>query len=129
MPTHIAAQAALALILYENRHSLQSSFTTLDPFNPFAIEIGLRLNHTLMRTFCFKVYDDDIKVEVKYIEPEIYSMRINQIGPWRRITGLLKEKENSLELCTEIDETITKARIIKIHDKLYLFTKVNIFSF
>ncbi|PBC25810.1 Methylcrotonoyl-CoA carboxylase subunit alpha [Apis cerana cerana] len=123
MPTHIAAQAALALILYENRHSLQSSFTTLDPFNPFAIEIGLRLNHTLMRTFCFKVYDDDIKVEVKYIEPEIYSMRINQIGPWRRITGLLKEKENSLELCTEIDETITKARIIKIHDKLYLFTK------
>ena len=56
-------------------------------------------------------------------------MRINQIGPWRKITGLLKEKENSLELCTEIDETITKARIIKIHDKLHLFTKANIFSF
>lgn len=82
-----------------------------------------------MRTFCFKVYDDDIKVEVKYIQPEIYSMRINQIGPWKRITGLLKEKENSLELCTEIDETITKTRIIKIHDKLHLFTKANIFSF
>lgn len=129
MPTHIAAQAALALILYEDRHSLQSSFTTTDPFSPFATEIGLRLNHTLMRTFCFKVYDDDIKVEVKYIEPEIYSMRINQIGPWRRVTGFLKKKENSLELCTEIDETITKARIIKIHDKLYLFTKANIFSF
>ncbi|KAK1126552.1 hypothetical protein K0M31_004185 [Melipona bicolor] len=123
VPNEVVAQAALALILYEDTHSLRSSFTTSDPFSPFATETGLRLNHTLTRTFSFNVCDDDIKVEVRYVEPEVYSMRINQIGPWRRVTGTLKKKENSLELCTEVDETITKTRIIKIYNKLYLFTK------
>ncbi|XP_017764705.1 PREDICTED: methylcrotonoyl-CoA carboxylase subunit alpha, mitochondrial isoform X2 [Eufriesea mexicana] len=126
VPSEIAAQATLALILYDDTHSLQSSFKTNDPFSPFATEIGLRLNYTLTRTFSFNVGEDDIKVEVRYVEPEIYSMRINQIGPWRRITGTLKRKENSLELCTEIDETITKARIIKIYNKIHLFTKFSL---
>ena len=66
MPNEVVAQAALALILYEDTHSLRSSFTTSDPFSPFATEIGLRLNHTLTRTFSFNVCDDDVKVEVKY---------------------------------------------------------------
>ncbi|KAF3424710.1 hypothetical protein E2986_09773 [Frieseomelitta varia] len=101
VPNEVVAQAALALILYEDTHSLRSSFTTSDPFSPFATETGLRLNHTLTRTFFFNVCDDDIKVEVRYVEPEVYSMRINQIGPWRRVTGTLRKKENSLELCTE----------------------------
>lgn len=117
------------MILYDDTHSLQSSFTTSDPFSPFATEIGLRLNYILTRTFSFNVREDDIKVEVRYVEPEIYFMRINQIGPWRKITGTLRRQENSLELCTEIDETITRARIIKIGNKLHLFTKASIFFF
>ncbi|XP_003491471.1 methylcrotonoyl-CoA carboxylase subunit alpha, mitochondrial isoform X1 [Bombus impatiens] len=123
VPSEVVAQAALASILYEDTHSLRSSLTTVDPFSPFATEIGLRLNHTLTRTLYFNVCDDDIEVEIRYIEPEVYSMRINQIGPWRRVTGTLKKKENTLELCTEIDETITRTKIIKIHNKLHLFTK------
>lgn len=129
VPNEVVAQAALASILYEDTHSLRSSLTTVDPFSPFATEIGLRLNHTLTRTLYFNVCDDDIEVEIRYIEPEVYSMRINQIGPWRRVTGTLKKKENTLELCTEIDETITRTKIIKIHNKLHLFTKASIFSF
>ncbi|XP_048265260.1 methylcrotonoyl-CoA carboxylase subunit alpha, mitochondrial isoform X2 [Bombus terrestris] len=123
VPSEVVAQAALASILYEDTHSLRSSLTTVDPFSPFATEIGLRLNHTLTRTLYFNVCDDDIEVEIRYIEPEVYSMRINQIGPWRRVAGTLKKKENTLELCTEIDETITRTKIIKIHNKLHLFTK------
>ncbi|CAK9832078.1 Methylcrotonoyl-CoA carboxylase subunit alpha, mitochondrial [Anthophora retusa] len=123
VPSEIAAQAALATILYEDTNSLRYSLATVDPFSPFATETGIRFNHPLMRTFSFDVCDDNIKVEVRYIEPEIYSMRINEIGPWRRVTGTLKKTENSLELCTEIDERIVRARIIKIVDKLHLFTK------
>ncbi|OAD52244.1 Methylcrotonoyl-CoA carboxylase subunit alpha, mitochondrial, partial [Eufriesea mexicana] len=63
VPSEIAAQATLALILYDDTHSLQSSFKTNDPFSPFATEIGLRLNYTLTRTFSFNVGEDDIKVE------------------------------------------------------------------
>ncbi|KOC70796.1 Methylcrotonoyl-CoA carboxylase subunit alpha, mitochondrial, partial [Habropoda laboriosa] len=64
VPNEIAAQAALATILYEDTHSLRSSLATIDPFSPFATETGLRFNHPLTRTFAFNVSNvDDIKVE------------------------------------------------------------------
>ncbi|XP_015438487.1 PREDICTED: methylcrotonoyl-CoA carboxylase subunit alpha, mitochondrial [Dufourea novaeangliae] len=123
VPSSIAVEAALASIFYEDAFSLQSSLPTTDPFSPFATEIGSRLNYTLKRTFRFKVCDDDIDVEVKYIEPEVYSVRVNKMGPWRRVTGMLKKIENSFELCTECDGKITRSSIIKIRNKLHLFTK------
>lgn len=108
-------------------NSLQCSFTTSDPFSPFATEIGVRINHTLKQTFCFNVCDNDIEIEVKYVEPEVYSMRVKGIGPWRRVTGTLKNRKNLLKLYVEIDECITKATITKIHNKLHIFTKVSQF--
>ncbi|XP_076246783.1 methylcrotonoyl-CoA carboxylase 1 isoform X2 [Calliopsis andreniformis] len=123
LPSEVAIQAALASILYEEMQLLRSSIRTTDPVNPFASETGLRLNHTLTRIFYFNVHTDDVTIEVKYIEPEIYSMRVNKIGPWRTVIGTLKVKNKSLKLCTEIDGVITKAFVIKIHNKLHLFTK------
>lgn len=123
--SEIAIQAAVASILDEEMRSLRSSLTTTDPFSPFATETGLRLNHTLTRTFRFTVCftTDDVEVEARYVEPEVYSMRVNRIGPWRRVTGTLIKGKMSLELSTEIDGMITKASIIKIRNKLHLFTK------
>ncbi|CAK9832079.1 Methylcrotonoyl-CoA carboxylase subunit alpha, mitochondrial, partial [Anthophora retusa] len=63
VPSEIAAQAALATILYEDTNSLRYSLATVDPFSPFATETGIRFNHPLMRTFSFDVCDDNIKVE------------------------------------------------------------------
>lgn len=125
IPSEIAAQAALATILHGDACSLRASVKTVDPFSPFATETGLRLNHPLTRVFSFNTCGNDITVEVKYIEPEVYSMRINNIGSWRRVTGTLKKIGDSLELATEIDEMITRARIVKIRNKLYLFTKAS----
>lgn len=121
--SQVAVQAALASILYEDTRSLRSSLTTIDPFSPFATEIGVRLNHTLTRTFSFNVYGDNVNVEVNYTEPEIYLMRTNEIGPWRRVTGALRKKGNWLELRCEIDETVTRTRITKIGGTLHLFTR------
>ncbi|XP_078040099.1 methylcrotonoyl-CoA carboxylase 1 [Augochlora pura] len=123
VPQSVAMQAVLASIFYEHLLSLKSSLTTADPYSPFATEIGSRLNHNLTRTFHFIVCGEDIDIEVKYIEPAVYSVRINKIGPWRKVTGMLSKKDNSLELCTEIDGNITSTSVIKIHNKLHLFTK------
>lgn len=123
IPNEVAAQAALAMILYQDTQSLRSSIATNDPLSPFATEIGFRLNHTLTRIYSFTVCDSKIKVEVKYVEPEVYTMRINEIGQWRKVSGTLKKKEGTLELCAEIDETITRSKVAMIQDKLYLFTK------
>lgn len=124
LPAEIAVQAAFAAISYDEMQSLRTSLATVDPFNPFATETGLRLNHTLTRTLHFNVGTDDVEVEVKYVEPEVYSMRVNKIGPWRTVSGTLQKRNKSLELCTEIDGKIAKASVTKIHNKLHLFTKV-----
>ncbi|XP_025162213.1 methylcrotonoyl-CoA carboxylase subunit alpha, mitochondrial isoform X2 [Harpegnathos saltator] len=119
----ILIQGALTSILYEEMNSLSTSVETKDPFSPFAVETGLRLNHALKHTFCFDIGEKNNIVEVKYIEPDIYLMRVNKLGTWRRVSGTLKKKDNILELSAEIDGIITTARTVKFDNKLHIFTK------
>lgn len=125
VPNEILIQGALALILYEEMNALSTSLKTNNPFSPFATETGLRFNHVLNRTFDFVIDDKNMEVSVKYIEPEIFSMRTNNIGPWRRVMGSLKKINNALELNTEIDGVITRTRVTKLGDRLHLFTNVS----
>lgn len=117
-------QGALASILFEEMVSLATSVETKDPFSPFVVETGLRLNHVLKNTFYFDVGKEKNVVEVKYAEPDVYLMRVNKLGSWKRVTGTSKKIDGALELSTEIDGVITKARIVKLNDKLHIFTKV-----
>jgi 3-methylcrotonyl-CoA carboxylase alpha subunit len=120
----ILIQGALASILYEDMESLRTSLETKDPLTPFAVETGLRLNHVLNRTFLFDVEKENNTVEVKYVEPDVYLMRVNRLGPWRKVTGTLKKMDGTLELFSEIDGVIAKAQTVKLGNKLHIFTKV-----
>nr|KAF7396822.1 hypothetical protein H0235_016359 [Vespula pensylvanica] len=122
VPNETLIQGAIALILYEEMNALSISLKTNNPFSPFATETGLRLNHVLSRTFNFSVDNKNMEVNVKYIEPEVFSMRTNNIGPWRRVIGTLKKINNALELNTEIDGVIRRARVTKLGNRLHLFT-------
>ncbi|XP_012542973.1 methylcrotonoyl-CoA carboxylase subunit alpha, mitochondrial [Monomorium pharaonis] len=120
----ILMQGTLASILYEDIESLSTSLETKDPFTPFAMETGLRLNHVLNRTFLFDVEKKSNTVEVKYTEPDVYFMRVNKLGHWRKVTGTLKKtKDGALELYAEIDGIVAKARTVKLNNKLHIFTK------
>lgn len=120
----ILIQGTLISILYEEMESLRASLETEDPFTPFAVETGLRINHMLNRMFHFDVEKENNIVEVKYAEPDVYLMRVNRLGPWRKVTGTLKKTDGVLELFAEIDGIITKARTVKLNNKLHIFTKV-----
>lgn len=117
-------QGALASILYEDINSLSTSLETKDPFSPFVVEIGLRLNHVLKHTFQFNIENKNNIVEVKYAEPDVYLMRVNRLGPWRKVTGTLKRTDDASELVIDIDGIISKARTVKLNNKLHVFTKV-----
>ncbi|CAL1679728.1 unnamed protein product [Lasius platythorax] len=123
IPNQVLIQGALACILYEDVDSLSASLETKDPFSPFAVETGFRLNHILKHTFHFNIGNENNIVEVKYPEPDMYLMRINRLGPWRKVIGTLKKIDGASELFTEIDGIITKARTVKLNNKLHIFTK------
>ncbi|XP_011497156.1 PREDICTED: methylcrotonoyl-CoA carboxylase subunit alpha, mitochondrial isoform X1 [Ceratosolen solmsi marchali] len=122
VPNHLLADAALALILNEEAESLKFSICTNDPFNPFAVETGLRLNHSLDRLFDFKVNNENYVISVQYIEPEVYRMRINYSGQWKTVTGSLKQENDKLLLKSNIDGIVRKCYIVKMGNELHLFT-------
>jgi len=124
VPNEVLIQGTLASILYEDIDSLSISLETKDPFSPFAMEIGFRLNHVLKRTFQFDIENENNIVEVKYTEPDVYLMRVNRLGPWRKVIGTLKRTDDASELVTDIDGIISKARTVKLNNKLHIFTKV-----
>ncbi|XP_014472322.1 PREDICTED: methylcrotonoyl-CoA carboxylase subunit alpha, mitochondrial [Dinoponera quadriceps] len=120
----ILIQGALASILYEDMDSLNVSVETKDPFSPFSVETGLRLNHSLKHTFHFDIGKENNTIEVKYVEPDVYMMRVNKLGPWRKVSGTMKKREDdALELSAEIDGVIGKARMVKLNNKLHIFTE------
>ncbi|XP_011352307.2 methylcrotonoyl-CoA carboxylase subunit alpha, mitochondrial isoform X1 [Ooceraea biroi] len=122
-PNEVFIQGTLASILIEDMNSLSASLDTKDPFSPFAMEIGVRLNHILTQSFHFNVGKDSNMVEVKYTEPNEYLMRVNRLGPWKKVTGTLKKMDGALELFAEIGGVIAKTRIAKLDNKLHIFTK------
>jgi len=120
----ILIQGTLASILFEDMNSLSTSLDSKDPFSPFVMETGIRLNHVLKQTFHFNVGEESNMIEVKYVEPNEYLMKVNKLGSWRKVTGTLKKINGVLELFAEIDGIITKTRIVKLNNKLHIFTKV-----
>lgn len=122
IPNNILCQGALAIILYEDLKNLTAAFKTKNPFSPFNTELGLRINHSLTKTFEFLVNNEKCTIDVQYVEPEVWLMRVNNIGPWRKVIGTLTKDENILELRSEIDEQKIKSRFIKIKNELHIFT-------
>ncbi|XP_034936624.1 methylcrotonoyl-CoA carboxylase subunit alpha, mitochondrial isoform X2 [Chelonus insularis] len=122
VPSHVLCQGTLAMILWEDLKCLKAAIKTADPFNPFNTELGFRLNHYLQKRFSFHFYDQKYVVDVKYTEPDVYEMRVNDIGPWRKVTGTLTQGDNILELRSEVENNITKSRIVTMNDELYIFT-------
>ena len=121
----ILVQGALGLILQEEMDALKFAIKPNDPFNPFAIETGIRLNHNFNRRLYFQIGEEKCFVDVQYIEPEVYSMRTNDLGLWQNVTGTLKKQNNTLEVKSNIDGNIEKYKIVKIGNELHLFTHVS----
>ncbi|OXU24234.1 hypothetical protein TSAR_001328 [Trichomalopsis sarcophagae] len=122
VPKRVLAEGALGLILCAELDALKTAAKSSDVYNPFALETGLRVNHVLNRRIDFEVGEEKFFVDVQYVEPEVYSMRINDLGPWRTVTGSLKKEGNISELKADVDGVVQKSRIVKIGNELHLFT-------
>lgn len=125
VPKRVLAEGALGLILNAEMDSLKTAIKSNDVYNPFALETGLRVNHVLNRRIDFEIGEENFFVDVQYVEPELYSMRINDLGPWRTVTGSLRREGNTLELKADVDGVVQKSRIVKIGNELHLFTHVS----
>lgn len=118
-------QAALLLLINEEIDSLNLGLQKSDLNNPFVSEMGFRLNHVHTREFNLEIMDKSCLVRVKYLEPDVYSIKVDNVGPWRRVSGKLTKNGNLSQLTTEIDGVKLKARVVKTNDELYIFNNVS----
>ncbi|XP_043480671.1 methylcrotonoyl-CoA carboxylase subunit alpha, mitochondrial [Leptopilina heterotoma] len=123
VPSDVLAQGTLGLILNEELEAMKKSIETDDPFSPFATETGVRVNHALMRNFQFLVGEEKFVTDVQYVEPDVFMMRINNLGPWRKVTGTMTIDGKTMKLNTEIDGVIQQVNIAKLDDQLVVFSK------
>lgn len=123
VPHGVLSEAILGLILIADYHSIKSGINTQYPLNPFRTELGFRLNHKLIKKFELLFNDEKYIVVVKYEKPDLFMMRINDLGPWKEVSGKLSpNNDNSFELETEVDQVIKKSKIFKTNNDIYIFT-------
>ncbi|KAF7998181.1 hypothetical protein HCN44_009579 [Aphidius gifuensis] len=123
VPHGVLSEAILGLILIADYHSIKSGINTQYPLNPFRTELGFRLNHKLIKKFELLFNDEKYIVVVKYEKPDLFMMRINDLGPWKEVSGKLSPNDdNSFELETEIDQIIKKSKIFKTNNDIHVFT-------
>uniref|UniRef100_A0A0C9QAY5 Mccc1_1 protein n=1 Tax=Fopius arisanus TaxID=64838 RepID=A0A0C9QAY5_9HYME len=123
-PSAVLAQGVLGLIFCEDLTTLKAALDTRDPFNPFKTEIGMRVNHSLKKRFKLIFMKNEFVVDVKYEHPDVYLMRINDLGPWRKVEGQLTQVDNDLVLKSIVEGIMTKSCICRFDDELHVFTNV-----
>lgn len=123
VPFGVLSESILGLILMADYHAIKSGINTPNSLSPFRTELGFRLNHKLIKKFELMFDDDKYTVVVKYETPDVFMMRINDNGPWKKITGQLTPDDgNGFELRSEIDEVTKKSKIFKNNNELHVFT-------
>lgn len=111
------------MILHDELETLKRAVDN-NSLDSFAAETGFRVNHTLTRRIEFCVKDEQFVVDVEFVEPEEYLVRVNEIGPWYKVSGSLRKDGNDLQLTVEFDNVTNKVNIVKICNEFYVFDKV-----
>ena len=124
VPSEVLVQGTLAVILNEELEAMKKALNSEDPLSPFATETGFRINHILAKKFKFLVGNEEFVIDVQYTEPDVYLIRVNDLGPWRKVTGSLKKMNKTLELNTEIDGVAEIVKIANLGSEIVLFGKV-----
>ncbi|XP_063982141.1 methylcrotonoyl-CoA carboxylase subunit alpha, mitochondrial isoform X2 [Diachasmimorpha longicaudata] len=128
-PSAVLAQGVLGLILIEDMAALKAALNTKDPFNPFKTELGMRINHSLTKRFKLNFMEEDFVVDVKYEQPDIYLMRVNDLGPWRKVEGTLTQEKDDLVLRSVVEEMKNKSCLCRFDDELHVFTNDRAWKF
>ncbi|XP_072035077.1 methylcrotonoyl-CoA carboxylase subunit alpha, mitochondrial-like isoform X2 [Amphiura filiformis] len=117
-------QAALGLILHEQRSSMQESLLSGDPFSPFSSSSGVRVNENLTRNVVFNDgADSQIEVFATYLPDGSYTMKIG--GKTHTVVGRITESDgNAMHLLSTIDGEKSQTKLVLHEGAIHIFSQV-----
>ncbi|XP_021914413.1 methylcrotonoyl-CoA carboxylase subunit alpha, mitochondrial isoform X2 [Zootermopsis nevadensis] len=125
-PDHIVIQAVLVVVLNEQLEAQKAASASQDPFSPFFSEIGMRLNHLLVRDFSFRCGKE---AQVTYKKREGFLVRVSGAEEQLDVSGTLSMSNNRLELICHMDKKVVKSHVVITPTDVHLFTRDGSYQF
>ncbi|KAJ4438069.1 Methylcrotonoyl-CoA carboxylase subunit alpha, mitochondrial, partial [Periplaneta americana] len=116
-------QAVLALVLNEKLEAQKAAAASSDPFSPFSSEMGMRLNHLLVRNIKFTCGKKAVSAQITYKRPDGYLVKVDGADKEHEVFGKLSSTDNKLEMICYVDKQVMKSRVVVSPTDVYLFTK------
>ncbi|XP_049949138.1 methylcrotonoyl-CoA carboxylase subunit alpha, mitochondrial [Schistocerca serialis cubense] len=122
MPSdELILQAFLAQLLKEKELAVKS---VCNSNNPFATEVGFRLNHLLKRTEILSCPGiESVAADITYNRDKSYLIKIKGNEKEYTINGELTKSGDSFDLSCSIDGHVIKSHIFFCESDIYIFTK------
>ncbi|CAH1779493.1 unnamed protein product [Owenia fusiformis] len=113
-------QAAQALLIYEDEETVSRSINSNDPYSPFGMLSGLRLNNPPKKIISIKDGDKDVSIAVTNQEDGSYAMTID--GSTYSVSGNVGTIGNKTVLSSTIDGVMTKCNVVVKGESIHIFT-------
>lgn len=113
-------QAVLAIVLQQKESVKQQVRNTQDPFSPFWLCSGARVNQNPIRWITLMDGDKELKVEVITNKDGTFS--VNFADQSFTVSASLEQREDKTNIITTIDGVKTQASVVRVGDSVHLFT-------
>ncbi|XP_038049900.1 methylcrotonoyl-CoA carboxylase subunit alpha, mitochondrial-like [Patiria miniata] len=116
-------QAATALVLFEQYKGQKEAVDSGDPFSPFSMGSGARVNENFIRRVAFTDKDDNIDVTVRYQSDGSYVVQIGDESFDVQAT-LTQIEDNTAQLVSTINGIKADTKVVMHEGAVHIFAEV-----
>lgn len=113
-------QGAIATVLTEEMEEVTSAIEKADHYNPFVVESGFRPNYELVKDIKLKYKDQDVLVQVKFLEGNEYHVSVDG-NDWLSVTGEIINEGDATILRCNIDGAISNVKVYKNDEIIVIY--------
>ncbi|XP_077572388.1 methylcrotonoyl-CoA carboxylase subunit alpha, mitochondrial [Stigmatopora nigra] len=114
-------QAALGLLLQERKHTQAFTSTSADPFSPFGLSSGWRLNTDFHRSMMLQLGDKKINLVITYNKDDgSYTMELGD--DTFHVTGELEMDSGASFLRCSVNGVKSRPKLVILEDTVHLFS-------
>ncbi|KAJ8677277.1 hypothetical protein QAD02_013064, partial [Eretmocerus hayati] len=121
IPSRAILDVTLGFVL-SRANILLDSASTSGMLNPFAFGTNLRFNHHPATHLSFIIEDQEVSTDVRNISGRTFFVRISGTNVWNTIKGSLNERNNELELRSEVDGVMRISSLFVAGNEFHLFS-------
>jgi 3-methylcrotonyl-CoA carboxylase alpha subunit len=113
-------QAALALVLIEQKAELDKAMETKESFSPFSLAFGTRINTIHTRKVTFQDGDNNVEILVTYDPDGTYKFQLGE--QVFNVEGQLTSENGKNILTCDVDGVQSKANVVRNGPSLHIFS-------